>query len=171
MKLKPANNMHSSKSNTVLWNAIVVALLLTLLAVPAYIIGRPFVRDTPSEVVRKYYRALFDGDYRTMANYLYYPGMLSDEEHKEKKRIIAENVAETMSKTMSINSESVVSKVRILKEDINGNNAEVRVEETTRGGDVSYTTVNLIKLKNGEWKINTGIDENNPFYSVGSEYW
>ena len=171
MKIKTKYILLSNKSRSVAWKSIAVILLLTIFAVPAYIIGRPFVRDTPSEVVRKYYRAIFDGDYRAMANYLYYPGMLSDEEYKIKKRDRAEMFVQTMSKTMSVNSESVVSKVRILKEEINGNHAEVRVEETTRGGDVSYTTVNLIKLKNGEWKIDAGIDEDNPFYAIGSVYW
>ena len=171
MKLKSTSNLLSSKSNSILWKAIAVFLFLSVLTIPPYIIGGPSSRDTPSEVVRKYYRAIFDGDYRTMANYLYYPGMLSDEEYKMKKKDRAEMFVQTMSKTMSVNSESAVSKVRILKEEINGNHAVVRVEETTRGGDVSYNTVNLIKLNNGEWKIDTGIDENNPFYSVGSEYW
>ena len=113
----------------------------------------PEIKSKAAMVVEKAYSDLINGDYRSYVDAMYFDDKGTDTEVELIKQTSVEALEKTM-KTMDEDDKKDFPKsIKILKDEVKGDEATIEVEIITVGGNVQKNTIGLKKDKKGEWKI------------------
>ena len=106
--------------------------------------------EGPGAVVEKAYGDIIKGDYKAFVEACYFADSVQGPELEQAKSMAVQMLEKTMK---NAKPENQVKSVKVLKEEVNGEEATVEVEVTKGNDEVEKNTLGLKKDKDGNWKI------------------